>query len=83
MRILVFALLTASILGSLGSCGTRFVSPPDWRDDVRNRRDPEQNRRHVERETIRLRWKTDVNRLGLLLIQVVPPITREWEYIRE
>ena len=70
MRIPTFLFLTASLLGSFGSCGTKFISPPDWRVDERSFRDTEKNRRYVVGETIPLKWETDADDIGLYLVQV-------------
>ncbi|KAH7188082.1 uncharacterized protein B0J16DRAFT_381967 [Fusarium flagelliforme] len=78
MRIRALFALTASLLGSFGSCDTKFISPPDWRDDKRNRGDPEKNKRYVVGETIPVQWETDNDRSYLLLFQVVPEPLPGW-----
>ncbi|CAG7559048.1 unnamed protein product [Fusarium equiseti] len=78
MRIRALFALTASLLGSFGSCDTKFISPPDWRDDKPNRGDPEKNRRYIVGETIPVQWETDNDRSYLLLFQVVPEPLPGW-----
>lgn len=69
MRVPALVFLTVSLLGSFGWCKTKFNRPPDWSIDVRNRDNPEKNRRYVVGEAIQLDWESDFDDTRLYVAQ--------------
>jgi len=80
MRIVALFIFTCSLLGNFGRCDTKFITPRDWRDDERNRRNPEMNRRYVVGEEIPLDWKTDEkdSYCHLLVVQPEGSVSPYW-----
>ena len=77
MHVITFLLLAISLLRSYVLCDTRFIHPPDWRDDEDNRRNPEKNRRYLDGEMVKLEWETDNEDAELWLVQDVESM---WEF---
>lgn len=69
MRVPALVFLEVSLLGSFGWCNTKFFRPPDWSTDVRNRDNPEMNRRYVVGEAIQLDWESDLDDTRLYVAQ--------------
>ena len=72
MRVPVLVLLTVSLLRSFVWCDAMFIRPPDWSTDVRNRDNPEKNRRYVVGEAIPLDWESDIDDTRLYIAQKLP-----------
>jgi hypothetical protein len=73
MDVIIIISIIFTLLGTLASCDSEFIHPPNW-DPETSDLDFNNNRRYVAGETVQLKWETDLDHVELSLLQAVYPI---------
>ncbi|KAF4339367.1 hypothetical protein FBEOM_6781 [Fusarium beomiforme] len=71
----VFA-LAISIFASPANCDSKFLRPPEWNSDVDDGAGMEKNIRYAIGDPIQLLWKTDVEKVKLVVVQLIDDVNR-------